>query len=153
MSKKSVKTLEILEDNKDNITEGLYLQLCNSLKDLHQEEELEEENKENYYTVNYLYTENSKCQDREYRMRMMYATQILKMSTKIYQQITTQIKKYGCWRCCNHDDILSELCYYGNEKELTCEDDSLQHITDSLCFGSITLISDCKIIKITPDDK
>jgi hypothetical protein len=82
-----------LDENKDDIPEGLYLKFCNLLKKENEEEHKEESR---FYNVKYIYTECDPHRDGiGFNMRMCQGEQIIKLENSEYDEIkdTLTIKK------------------------------------------------------------
>ena len=142
--------MNFLDDNKEDMSEGLYLKFCNLLKKENEDEEKEDEK---FYEVKYLYTRFDPLDEDSYNyynMRMFSSTQIIKINTKKYKEIQDDIEKNGySWKYNNlslngifsdHSICSKQIC---NDDDCGCENGG--HINAT----TIHISSDTKIIQIT----
>jgi hypothetical protein len=141
-----------LDENKDDIPEGLYLKFCNLLKKENEEEQKEEPR---FYKVKYLYTKFeplSEDSHNYYSSGFYTTTQILKIDTKIYKEIQEDIEKFGYSRVSN-----GNLAFYNVFNGYSiCSKESCNDIEGCGCDGeghikstTIHVRSDTRIIKIS----
>ena len=141
--------MNFLDDNKEDMSEGLYLKFCNLLKKENEDEEKEDEK---FYEVKYLYTKFEPLNDvyNYYSAKMSVSNQIIKINTKLYKAIQDDIEKDGySWK--GHDDLAFDgtfndhnICY----KEL-CDENDCGCDGGHINATTIYVRSETKIIKIT----
>ena len=144
----SIEILNILDDNKDDITDGLYLELCNNLAEMNMVEEREEKESNNFYRVTYLYTKqtpDSSCMHTRFMSTLISDTEIIELKSDTANNIIVDIENrgYADTSCINtvlsHDCTTSEVVTGDNCSE--CE--STEPVR------SILLVSTSRILKLT----
>ena len=71
--------MSLIDENKEDIPEGLYLNLCNLLKKQNEEEE-KEDKEDKFYKVTYLYSSPSQQTSNTWEMNLCSSNEILKLS-------------------------------------------------------------------------
>ena len=90
----STNMMSLLDENKEDIPEGLYLKMCNLLKDQNKEEE---EKKDGFYKIKYLFSNPHQREDNKWLMRIRAndVPVILKLSAKDYESIQEDLSTNG----------------------------------------------------------
>ena len=84
--------MSLVDENKDDIPNGLYLNLCNLLKKQNEEEEKEDR----FYKVTYLYSFPSQAQTSSFwDMNLRVGNEILKLSEPEYRNLQDEITNKG----------------------------------------------------------
>ena len=144
--------MRFLDENKDEIPEGLYLKFCNLLK---KENEKEQKEESRFYNVTYLYTKFEPLDEDSYnyyKSCFYTTTQILKIDTKVYKDIQEDIEMNGHSR-----RITGNLGFDGVFNEYSiCSKESCNDFEGCECGGeghikatTIHVRSDTRIIKIS----
>lgn len=140
---KNHNIMSIIDENKENISEGDYLKLCNLLKKQNDEEE--EEKKDKFYNVAYLYSRPIQQSDNHWDMKINSKNEILKMSYGEYKCIQDGLKNMTLfpsnklaysYNCHSFERVISNCSCY----ECDCDEQSV----------STCLRPQCYIISIKP---
>ena len=142
----STKLMGLLDDHKEHIPEGLYLQMCTALAALN----AEEQSKEGIFKVFYIYsTACPECPDHEgrtfFNMHLKCASELLKIPLLEAIQIEKHLERHGS---CEPDR-------YGHLTQLAHDSEIGQlrgnHCDDcSACERNVNVVvvSYCRIVKL-----
>ena len=83
--------MNLIDENKDDIPNGLYLNLCNLLKKQNEEEGKEDR----FYKVTYLYSSPSQQTSSFWDMNLCVSNEILKLSEPEYRNLQDEITNKG----------------------------------------------------------
>ena len=136
--------MSLIDENKDDIPEGLYLNLCNLLKKQNEEEGKEDR----FYKVTYLYSSPGQRLDDHWDMNLRVKNdEILKLSEPEYRTIQDEITNKGY-----SYSFAEKLSQYGMGHSYSriirqeCEEcDEQSPVEATTC-----LISRCCIVSIKP---
>ena len=83
--------MSLIDENKDDIPNGLYLNLCNLLKKQNEEEGKEDR----FYKVTYLYSSPGQKSEPFWDMYLRVGNEILKLSEPEYRNLQDEITNKG----------------------------------------------------------
>jgi hypothetical protein len=111
----------LIDENKDNIPDGLYLSLCNAMKNLYKEEEKKDESTTGFYKVNYVYSGMVKEARNTYKMRVCRSrTEIITLKHEDADKMSRECVKYGSL-INDEDGIYEKLSHYGDCDKLSVD--------------------------------
>ena len=116
-NKTAAKLQSLFDDHKEEIPDGLYLTLCNAMKDLHTQENDKE--KKGFYKIHYLYTDMERDSCNEHTMQMIPAEQIVQIDHNEAAIIKDQIDHKGT--CSRGTMKEMGLAFYGKRRTIRIE--------------------------------
>ena len=134
--------MSLIDENKDDIPNGLYLNLCNLLKKQNEEEGKEDK----FYKVTYLYSSPSQQTSSFWDMNLCVSNEILKLSEPEYRNLQDEItnKGYSYHRGEGVDRLLQSGICHSYVRTINCNE------CDEEVEATISLFSRCCIVSIKP---
>ena len=134
--------ISLIDENKDDIPNGLYLNLCNLLKKQNEEEGKEDR----FYKVTYLYSSPSQQTSSFWDMNLCVSNEILKLSEPEYRNLQDEItnKGYSYHRGEGVDRLSQSGICHSYVRTINCNE------CDEEVEATTCLISRCCIVSIKP---
>jgi hypothetical protein len=125
----------LLDSNKDKMSEGDYLALCNGMKSMFEKEEKESGNSMIICKVRILTHEVDYSPDHGYRIRPKQRMEILNLSKIHYEELVQYLRRGNMVEYANHTHesditIYEDACEAGDE----CHGGCNGHLTNSTAF-------------------
>ena len=132
--------MSLIDENKDDIPNGLYLNLCNLLKKQNEEEGKEDR----FYKVTYLYSSPSQQTSSFWDMNLCVSNEILKLSEPEYRNLQDDLTNKGySYREGVDRPLQSGICH-SYVRTINCNE------CDEEVEATISLFSRCCIVSIKP---
>ena len=139
--------MSLVDENKDDIPEGLYLNLCNLLKKQNEEEGKEDR----FYKVTYLYSSPGQKGEPFWDMYLRVGNEILKLSEPEYRNLQDDLTNKG-YSYFLVDRLAQQLVAHSYVRTINngeCEEcDRCEECSSS--EATTCLISRCCIVNIKP---
>ena len=100
------KLMGILDNHKEGVPDGLYLELCNALAEMNTEEKKEETG---FYKVTYLYSKAKRLEENFHRMEIHSSKEIIRISHETAERVTETIE---CDGHCKQLSDFRELAHF-----------------------------------------
>jgi len=126
--------MNIIDESKEEIPEGLYLRLCNTLQKKHNEDE----DKEDFYKISYIFTEPEMVGFRTHNLSLVNNKKIIKLNTRQYNSICYDLKNMSFARPLRTMECLLDICnttYIYNCSECNNNDDGVNLIKTLVIVG------------------
>jgi hypothetical protein len=107
----------LIDENKQQIPDGLYLQLCNETKKAHEAAR--------FYRVKYVYSKVDNIDDKNITMSLVPAKAVLELSQLTYQNILRVIAENGCAHYCGFNETGKYFTYTFNDESFFLESECL----------------------------
>lgn len=145
----------LLDENKEQIGNGLYLTLCNKMKEINEQECIDQGN--TLYEVTYIYVKiDTDSNVNDLKSRLIKNTQIIQLTNNEFEYINSKIENGNCnynSTCEHHKNIFTKLNYNKNiihhfhpTFDMTESEDEYNEISYLSIASLVT--QDCIIINI-----
>ena len=131
--------MSLIDENKDDIPDGLYLNLCNLLKKQNEEEGKEDR----FYKVTYLYSCPGQKSEPFWDMYLRVGNEILKLSEPEYRNLQDEITTKG-YSYSFTERLSHQLANHSYVRTINCNE------CDEEVEATISLFSRCCIVSIKP---
>ena len=129
--------MSLIDENKDAIPSGLYLNLCNLLKKQNDDEKKEYR----FYKVTYVYSLPTQKGSSFWEMSLCVGNEILKLTDHEYRNIQIELESKGCSYQSRERLSQSGICH-SYVRTINCDD------CEEEVDANISLISRSCIVKI-----
>lgn len=143
----SSELLTLIDDHKEDLPSGLYVKLCNQLKNKHEEETKKSEYDILYVSIKYIYPTLKPDGDGGHIIKLYKESEIIELIRREYDHMVDH------WGCSHLSNIKNKLTYCNKLQEIStmysCDEcEEIKHPVTSL-LTDVMLVS-YSVVKTVP---